>query len=112
MIGASRQLGSRGGGYRPLEFIMKRFRTITAAAGLLLACAEAQAAQTNVAVAANFTDAAKEIAAVFRQKMGHESRSTCQHRCKKIPSHLHALSSGSRNLASEWASRTKVELPH
>ncbi len=31
------------------------------------------AAQTNVAVAANFTDAAKEIAAAFRQKTGHEA---------------------------------------
>ena len=32
-----------------------------------------RAAQTNVAVAANFTDAAKEIAAAFRQKSGHEA---------------------------------------
>lgn len=31
------------------------------------------AAQTNVAVAANFTDAAKEIATTFRQKTGHEA---------------------------------------
>jgi molybdate transport system substrate-binding protein len=31
------------------------------------------AAQTNVAVAANFTDAAKEIAAAFKQKTGHEA---------------------------------------
>jgi len=32
----------------------------------------ALAAQTNVAVAANFTDAAKEIAAAFKQKTGHD----------------------------------------
>jgi molybdate transport system substrate-binding protein len=31
------------------------------------------AAQTNVAVAANFTDAAKEIAAAFKQKTGHDA---------------------------------------
>ena len=31
------------------------------------------AAQTNIAVAANFTDAAKEIAVVFKQKTGHEA---------------------------------------
>jgi molybdate transport system substrate-binding protein len=42
-------------------------------AGLLLAASTgvARADQTNVAVAANFTDAAKEIAAAFRQKTGH-----------------------------------------
>ena len=31
------------------------------------------AAQTNIAVAANFTDAAKEIAVAFKQKTGHEA---------------------------------------
>jgi molybdate transport system substrate-binding protein len=35
--------------------------------------APAPAGQTLVAVAANFTDAAKEIAAAFRQKSGHEA---------------------------------------
>jgi molybdate transport system substrate-binding protein len=40
---------------------------------LCLAEANAFAAQTNVAVAANFTDAAKEIAAAFQQKTGHEA---------------------------------------
>ena len=40
---------------------------------LCLAEANAFAAQTNIAVAANFTDAAKEIAAVFHQKTGHEA---------------------------------------
>ncbi|MGX4769200.1 molybdate ABC transporter substrate-binding protein [Bradyrhizobium guangdongense] len=52
---------------------MKLFRTIAVAAGLLLPLGEAQAAQTNIAVAANFTDAAKEIAAAFKQKTGHEA---------------------------------------
>ncbi|MGZ8371630.1 MAG: molybdate ABC transporter substrate-binding protein [Rhodoplanes sp.] len=33
----------------------------------------AVAAETNVAVAANFTDAAKEIAAAFKQETGHEA---------------------------------------
>jgi molybdate transport system substrate-binding protein len=33
----------------------------------------AQAAQTNVAVAANFTDAANEIAEAFKEKTGHEA---------------------------------------
>lgn len=33
----------------------------------------AMAADTNVAVAANFTDAAKEIAAAFKQKTGHQA---------------------------------------
>jgi molybdate transport system substrate-binding protein len=44
-----------------------------AAALCLLASGNAFAAQTNVAVAANFTEAAKEIAAAFRQKTGHEA---------------------------------------
>lgn len=38
-----------------------------------LAAQHAGAAQTNVAVAANFTDAAKEIAAAFKAKTGHEA---------------------------------------
>ncbi|MEY9178690.1 ABC-type molybdate transport system substrate-binding protein [Bradyrhizobium sp. USDA 326] len=52
---------------------MNLLRSITVVAGLLLACPSAQSAQTNVAVAANFTDAAKEIAALFKQKTGHEA---------------------------------------
>lgn len=44
-----------------------------AAALLILAVSGAHAAQTNVAVAANFTEAAKEIAAAFKQKTGHEA---------------------------------------
>ena len=34
---------------------------------------QAGAAQTNIAVAANFTDAAKEISTIFRQMTGHEA---------------------------------------
>ena len=43
------------------------------AAVLALATQHAWAAQTNVAVAANFTDAAKEIAAAFKAKTGNEA---------------------------------------
>ena len=39
----------------------------------LCAALPAQAAQTNVAVAANFTDAANEIAQAFKAKTGHEA---------------------------------------
>ncbi len=39
---------------------------------LLLASGPAQAADTNVAVAANFTEPAREIAALFREKTGHQ----------------------------------------
>jgi len=40
---------------------------------LCLVAGHGFAAQTNVAVAANFTDAAKEIAAAFQKKTGHEA---------------------------------------
>jgi molybdate transport system substrate-binding protein len=55
---------------------MRTAKMLAAAIGLLTAClagGQAHAAQTNVAVAANFTDAAKEIAATFKQKTGHEA---------------------------------------
>lgn len=56
---------------------MSTMKTLAAALGLLLmsllAGTPASAGQTNVAVAANFTDAAKEIAAAFKQKTGHEA---------------------------------------
>lgn len=52
-------------------------RTLSLAAvlvGLALAgTAPARAAETNVAVAANFTDAAREIAAAFKTATGHEA---------------------------------------
>ena len=40
---------------------------------LALAAPQARAAETNVAVAANFTEAAKEIAAAFQAKTGHQA---------------------------------------
>jgi len=49
---------------------------LTAVVGIVFICllgGEASAGQTNVAVAANFTDAAKEIAAAFKQKTGHDA---------------------------------------
>ena len=49
--------------------------TITAAFGLMLAAlaAPVQAGQTQMAVAANFNEPAREIAALFRQKTGHKA---------------------------------------
>lgn len=51
-------------------------KALLLAVGLVVAgspVAPAFAGQTHVAVAANFTDAAKEIATAFRQKTGHEA---------------------------------------
>ena len=52
-----------------------KLRYLSAAFGLLWIglLGSAQAAQTHVAVAANFTEPAREIAALFRQKTGHEA---------------------------------------
>ena len=55
---------------------MLRLRVLVAAVAALLtslAAASAEAGQTNVAVAANFTEPAKEIAALFKQKTGHDA---------------------------------------
>ena len=54
---------------------MLGLRVAVAASGALLAplAATAEAAQTNVAVAANFTEPAKQIAALFKQKTGHDA---------------------------------------
>ena len=55
---------------------MKPTKLLAAAIGLFAAFAiggQAIAGQTNIAVAANFTDAAKEIAAAFKAKTGHEA---------------------------------------
>jgi molybdate transport system substrate-binding protein len=55
---------------------MRPTRMLAAALGLFAALAisaQAMAGQTNIAVAANFTDAAKEIAAAFKAKTGHEA---------------------------------------
>ncbi len=52
-----------------------KLRSLSAAFGLLWLglLGSAQAAQTHVAVAANFTEPARQIAALFRQKTGHEA---------------------------------------
>ncbi len=53
---------------------MKFFRSIQFAVALLMLTAgHAQAGEINVAVAANFTEPAKEIAAAFKQKTGHDA---------------------------------------
>src|SRR5690242_10134761 len=53
----------------------KLARALAAAVGLVvsLSAEDAAAGQTNVAVAANFTDAVKEIAAAFKKRTGHEA---------------------------------------
>lgn len=52
-----------------------KLRSLSAAFGLLWLgfSGSTLAAQTHVAVAANFTEPAREIAALFRQKTGHEA---------------------------------------
>jgi molybdate transport system substrate-binding protein len=52
-----------------------RLKAFAVACGMMFAAfvPSADAAQTHVAVAANFTEPAKEIAALFRQKTGHEA---------------------------------------
>ncbi len=57
------------------ENLLKGARILSLLTSIVLAAFagnNAFAAQTNVAVAANFTDAAKEVAAAFKQKTGHE----------------------------------------
>ncbi len=54
---------------------MRMLRSVAAAFGLiiLLFAESAEAGQTHVAVAANFTEPAREIAKLFREKTGHEA---------------------------------------
>jgi molybdate transport system substrate-binding protein len=55
---------------------MRNPKSLMAAIALVviaLAVGQANAAETNVAVAANFTDAAKQIAAAFKEKTGHNA---------------------------------------
>jgi molybdate transport system substrate-binding protein len=55
---------------------MMRFAKFAGAAGIaafVLTCTSVPAAETNVAVAANFTEAAKEVAGAFKAKTGHEA---------------------------------------
>ena len=51
----------------------KSLRLAVGIAIWVLPCTNLPAAQTNVAVAANFAEAAKEIAAAFKQKTGHDA---------------------------------------
>jgi molybdate transport system substrate-binding protein len=51
----------------------KSFRLVVGIATWVLTSTNLPAAQTNIAVAANFTEAAKEIAAAFKAKTGHEA---------------------------------------
>jgi molybdate transport system substrate-binding protein len=53
--------------------LVKSLIASLALATAALLTSHADAAQTHVAVAANFTDAAKEIAAAFHKKTGHEA---------------------------------------
>ena len=56
------------------EIIVKLIGLIVALGALLASlAAQADAGQTHVAVAANFTEPAREIAALFKQKTGHEA---------------------------------------
>lgn len=54
---------------RPSNSMLATLALVTAA----LFTSQASAAQTNVAVAANFTDASKEIAAAFKKKTGNDA---------------------------------------
>jgi molybdate transport system substrate-binding protein len=57
-----------------MTIVPERFmRLLAVAACLLLLCRSADAAETRVAVAANFTDASKDIAASFKQKTGDDA---------------------------------------
>jgi molybdate transport system substrate-binding protein len=61
---------------RNQECTMKFAKSVQLAIGitiLVLSCTDVPAAQTNVAVAANFAEPAREIAAAFRQRTGHEA---------------------------------------
>ena len=59
---------------RSLRFCLKLWALIAVLAMLpALLAAQAEAGVTHVAVAANFTEPAKEIAALFNQKTGHEA---------------------------------------
>ena len=61
---------TRGVGVREVTL-----KTLAAALAALLACSapSARAGQTNVAVADNFAEPAKEIAAPFKKRTGHEA---------------------------------------
>lgn len=57
-----------------MQIFVSRFRLLIASlAMVVLSASAALADQVNVAVAANFTEAAKEIAAAFKTETGHEA---------------------------------------
>ena len=65
-----------GSPQRNQELTMKFAKLVGLAAGIaawVLTATSVPAAETNVAVAANFTDAAREIADAFKAKTGHEA---------------------------------------
>ena len=53
--------------------LLLRRLAVGLAAALTMFAAQAKAGQTNVAVAANFTEPAKQIAALFKQRTGHDA---------------------------------------
>ena len=60
-------------GARPEIVVKFKWLFLALTALMTSLAAPAQAGQTHVAVAANFTEPAKEIAALFKQKTGHEA---------------------------------------
>ena len=60
-------------GARPEIVVKFKWLLLALTALMTSLAAPAQAGQTHVAVAANFTEPAKEIAALFKQKTGHEA---------------------------------------
>jgi molybdate transport system substrate-binding protein len=57
-----------------MQLLSRYVLLVSSGVGLAFGVAlSAEAAQTNVAVAANFTDAAQEIAKAFKEKTGHEA---------------------------------------
>src|SRR5208337_2079013 len=71
---ATRHAAAPGAIQRRVENMVKpRMFVAVVAAFASWVAAPAQAGQTNVAVAANFTEPAKEIAALFKQKTGNEA---------------------------------------
>ncbi len=74
-VDARRLLGKAAGTLSNGSRSCAKALTLVAALAMLpvLLAAQAKAAQTHVAVAANFTEPAKEIADLFKQKTGHEA---------------------------------------
>jgi molybdate transport system substrate-binding protein len=60
-------------GENAMRLLSRYVLHVLSGVAIALGAAAAQAAETNVAVAANFTDAAQEIAQAFKAKTGHEA---------------------------------------